>query len=268
MGLPGDKNDPFKAPDPGKKQLAQVMKIYNQAKGQQANDLAASAAQGQAGVQSVKQGYAAAKKNIGGLGLATKDQIIKQGLATQAGVGASQVGRGFGNASTTGLAGRGARAATSQQLAQLDESIAQLMAGLNTGEGHAVGGAQMSLAQLLGGQSGQKTELASQIAQALAGVQHSDPNAWMGNLTKLGTAALLCDERSKLRFELVDAVDGIPVYEFEYRKRWAPYFPGRYRGVKAQDVRHIDGAVHELGNGYLVVDYSKLPKRAHMRRVA
>ncbi len=255
--------------DPGKKQLAQVLGVYNKAKGQQALDLGIAANQGREGVNSIKSGYAAAKKNISGIGLAGKTDILNQGKKAQAATQANEVARGFGGSNIAAGKSQQVTQDTQSQLAHLDEQIAQLMAGLNVGEAGAVGGGQMSLSQLLSGQSGQKTDLAAQIAQAIAGVQHSDPNAWMGNVAQLGSAALIAsDERLKRRFTLVGETDGIPIWEFEYRRRLADRFPGRYRGVRAQDVRHIPGAVIECPNGFLVVDYSMLPEAAQFREVA
>lgn len=258
-----------KGEDPGKAQLKQVLKTYNQAKAVQTNDLARSAATGQAGINSIKSGYAAAKKNVGGLGLATKNDILKQGVKSQAAVQSNEVSRGFGGSNVAAGKSQAAQSQTSSQLAHLDEAIAQMMAGLNTGEGTAVGSGQMSLSQLLSQHSGQKTDLASQIAQAIAGVQHTDPNAWMSDVASVGTAALIAsDERLKRRFKLVGEVDDIPIWEFEYRSRFAKHLPGRYRGVRAQEVRHIPGAVITLPDGTLIVDYSMLPEGAQFRKVA
>lgn len=264
---------PGKAADPGKAQLAQVLKTYNQARGQQAQDLAVAGNEARGGVGAINEGYAAAKKNVSGLGLATKNQILKQGTANLADTQANEVTRGFGGSNVAQGASENVRANTSQQLAALDESIAQMMAGLNTGQGTAVGGAKMNLAQLLGGQSGQKTDLAAKIAEAIAGVQYQDPNAWMGQLAgiggQLGSAAILAsDERLKRRFLLVGEVDGIPIWEFEYRRSFASILPGRYRGVRAQEVTHVHGAVHTLPGGMMLVDYSMLPEAAQFKKVA
>lgn len=265
MGSPGD----LKAEDPGKKQLKQVLAVYNKAKGVQANDLARAEAEGRAGVSAIKSGYSAAKKNVGSLGLATKADIIKGGKKAQAATQQSEIARGFGGSNLSTNKGAAVQSETSSQLAKMDEQIAAMMATLNTGEAGALGSGQMSLAQLLSSSSGQKTDLASQIAQAIAGVQHSDPNAWMGSAATLGSAAILAsDERFKRRFELVGETEGIPIWEFEYRSRFAKHFPGRYRGVRAQEVLHIPGAVHEMPNGLLFVDYSMLPEAAQFRKVA
>ena len=53
--------------------------------------------------------------------------------------------------------------------------------------------------------------------------------------------------------------DGINLYEFEYiDKKWGE---GRYRGVMAQDLLQTSyrNAVHLNDDGYMLVDYSKLP---------
>jgi len=270
-GMMGGLGGGGKKADPGKAQLAQVLGTYNKAKAQQTLDLARSEAQGRAGVNDVKAGYQAAKKNIAGVGLAGKNQIVNQSKKTQAAIQSNEVGRGFGGGNAAMVQGRGAMADTGQALSQLDEQVAQMMAGLNTGEGTAVGGGKMSLAQLLSQHSGQKTDMASQIAQAIAGVQHTDPNAWMGQMAQMaGTAALFAsDERLKRRFKLVgETPDGIPIWEFEYRSSLSSILPGRFRGVRAQEVRHIPGAVHTLSDGTMLVDYSMLPPEAKFQKVA
>lgn len=258
-----------KKPDPGKKQLKQVLAVYDKAKAQQGLDLAIAGNQGREGVGSIKKGYADAKRNVAGIGLAAKTDILKQGKQTQAAVQSNEVSRGFGGSNIAANKSRQASLDTGDQLAKLDETIGQFLAGLDVSGGNAVGGAQMSLSQLLNAQSGQKTDLAAQIAQAIAGVQHGDPNAWMSSAAQLGTAALIAsDERLKRRFSLVGEVEGIPIWEFEYRTRLARHLPGRYRGVRAQEVAHIPGAVHELPDGTLIVDYSMLPEGAQFRKVA
>jgi len=270
MGKPGDSNDPFKSADPGKKQLKQVLSTYNTAKAQQAGQLGQSNAIAAGGVNDVRSGYDAAKKNIAGIGLAGKNDILNQAKKTQAAIQSSEVGRGFGGGNVAMARGRGATADTGQALSQLDEQVAQMMAGLNTGQGSAVGGAKMSLSQLLSHNSGQQTDLSAKIADAIAGVHYNDPNAWMGSVAQLGAAKILAsDERLKRRFTLVgETPDGIPIWEFEYRSSFASIMPGRYRGVRAQEVRHIPGAVHTLPSGTMLVDYSMLPPEAKFQKVA
>lgn len=61
------------------------------------------------------------------------------------------------------------------------------------------------------------------------------------------------DRRLKERIVSLGRKEGIPLYEFSYIGK-----DGRYRGVMADEVAHIPGAVHTV-DGYMAVDYSKLP---------
>lgn len=77
--------------------------------------------------------------------------------------------------------------------------------------------------------------------------------------------ALASDSRLKENIELVDNVDGVNVYDFDYIDK--SYGDGRYRGVMAQEIEaDYPDAVVEMGNGFKAVDYSQLP--VDMERVA
>ena len=66
----------------------------------------------------------------------------------------------------------------------------------------------------------------------------------------LGGAYLLSDKRLKDGIEKVGEKDGINIYEFNYKGD-----DRRFRGVMAQEVSHIDGAVEVGEDGYLRVNY-------------
>lgn len=76
----------------------------------------------------------------------------------------------------------------------------------------------------------------------------------IGNAIATGIqVAALSDIRAKTNVIKVGEKDGINIYEFNYTDQ-----SERYRGVMAQEVEHIVGAVIEE-DGFKKVDYSKLP---------
>lgn len=69
------------------------------------------------------------------------------------------------------------------------------------------------------------------------------------------------DRRMKKNIVYVgkDKGTGLNVYEFEYNN---PSYPGRYRGVMADEVAQVDPyAVIDAGNGFLAVNYERLGMR-------
>jgi hypothetical protein len=64
----------------------------------------------------------------------------------------------------------------------------------------------------------------------------------------------MSDRRLKDNIKLVKITDGIGVYEFNYKGQGV-----KYRGVMADEVAHIPGAVMRGADGFDRVDYSKLP---------
>lgn len=75
----------------------------------------------------------------------------------------------------------------------------------------------------------------------------------VANMIKTGIS-LFSDIRVKEDIVKVGKKDGVNIYDFKYLDK-----PGRYRGVMAQEVEHIPGAVMKNKNGIKMVDYSKLP---------
>lgn len=91
-------------------------------------------------------------------------------------------------------------------------------------------------------------------AQAQAQAQS---NQGIGSLIGAGLS-FFSDERLKENIVFVDNVDGVNVYEFDYKDK--SLGEGRYRGVMAQEVKETHpSAVVTMGNGLMAVDYSQLP---------
>lgn len=182
---------------------------------------------------------------------------------------AQQASRQFANTAAGGLAGLGSRA----QEDVLKAANAQL----------GTGGMQQELAQSFMNVPYQQftqmqaypwesnqylANLLSSWSSAAGGTTSSSqpgPSP-ISQIAGLATAALpffaLSDKRTKKNIDKVGEKNGINIYDFEYKKA-----PGKkYRGVMAQEVKDIPGAVAKDEDGIMAVDYSKLPL-AHGGRV-
>jgi hypothetical protein len=122
-----------KKADPGKKQLGQVLKLYNQAKATQAGDLAGAAATARTGVNTVQKGYADAKKTAANFGLASKKEAVRAGNQAIASNQQNEISRGFGGSNLAYTSGNNVRANTALQLQKIDQQIAEMMSSLNRG---------------------------------------------------------------------------------------------------------------------------------------
>jgi len=130
-----------------------------------------------------------------------------------------------------GLAGYGQTAYTG--LANAGQNYANQVTGLNTGLANA--------------------QVASQ--QARNSNRNSMFNTLVGGAAKLGGAYILSDSRLKTNIKKVGEKDGVNIYKFNYKGK-----DGLYEGVMAQEVEKVyPNAVHRDSDGYLSVDYSKLP---------
>lgn len=82
-------------------------------------------------------------------------------------------------------------------------------------------------------------------------------NASIANLIGLGASMIPSDKRLKENIELVDNIDGVNVYEFDYIDK--SIGADRYRGVMAQEIeKEYPDAVVEY-SGFKMVDYNQLP---------
>lgn len=88
------------------------------------------------------------------------------------------------------------------------------------------------------------------------GARNAGIGAVGGLAGSLGAAAIMSsDSRLKENIVLVDNVEGLNVYEFNYTGN-----PARYRGLMADEVLEvIPEAIHTDERGYMMVDYSKTP---------
>lgn len=176
--------------DPGKGQLSQVMALYKQAQMQQQKGYANALYQQRQGLKSIDTGYKAAKGEIARIGGQAKQEALTretQGLGAAA---QSSIDRGLYDTTLYDNMARGVRSDTSRALSNINEALAGLGANLEQSRANAMAGQYGSLSNIFQGQAGAQAALTGQIAQTVAGVQHTDPNAWLQSLFQIGGMAL------------------------------------------------------------------------------
>ena len=176
--------------DPGKGQLSQVMALYKQAQMQQQKGYANALYQQKQGLKSIDSGYKAAKGEIARIGGQAKQDVMTreaQGLGAAA---QSSMDRGLYDTTLYDNMARGVRSDTSRALGNISEALAGLGANLEQSRANAVAGQYGALSGIFQGQAAANTALTGQIAQTVAGVQHTDPNAWLQSLFQIGGMAL------------------------------------------------------------------------------
>lgn len=250
--------------DPGQAQLAQVLELYGQAQGQLKQSGANALQYGKQALGAIDTGYTDAQNQIGRIGTASKAAQLDRQTQQLGGAQTSLQSRGLFNSSIYTNLERGIRSDTSRALGNIDEALAGLYSNLDEQKATAKAGAYGNLAGITQNQGSQQVSLTSNIAGAVAGVQHTDPNAWLGSLLQLGGtlgAAAISDRRLKDKLEIVSVGEDFNIYEFEYKQT-----PGvRWRGVMADEVAHIPGAVIRGSDGFDFVNYAKIGVR--MERV-
>ena len=140
-----------------------------------------------------------------------------------------------------------------------------------SGMGQTASGQMMGVGQNYGNNfSNLQTGLANtQMAADQAGMANN--SSMFGTLAGLAMApmtgggsligSLFSDENLKEDIKKVDEIDGINIYEFDYRD-----IPGRFRGVIAQEIQKVIPKAVKRVNGYLAVNYDMLPIK--MERIA
>ena len=119
---------------------------------------------------------------------------------------------------------------------------------------------------------GKKGKLGNFLGKALGGIGSSGPARMLGSLGKtLGKTVsggvnflknIFSDARMKENIQHIGHTkSGVNIYEFEYKDK--SYGSGRYQGVMAQEV---PWATSKAGNGYLLVDYSKVDADFKIKR--
>lgn len=172
--------------DPGKKQLASVLKLHGQAKAENAAGYASALQANRLAGQRIAGGYKAAKNEIGRIGRGARMDILDReavntGIATQNAI----TGGSLGSTVFSSMA-RGIRSDTSRALSNLDEMIAGLFANNEIGAATAESNVLQNRANIFQNQANSNASLTSNTAATVAGVQHQDPNAWIQSLFQVG----------------------------------------------------------------------------------
>lgn len=206
----------------------------------------------------IDQGVEKALAYQGGQGNAAKLGIAKSGKKAMAMGQQDLIDRGASGTVLSADMRRATAGSTADAYAGVNEALAQMQgqtimqgAGMKANAASGVGNAFLNKAGGIQNWGGAQ-------AGALGQIQHTGGQSTFSQLLglggQLGTAAILASDR-RLKENTVcvgKSPSGIPVWEFNYTGR-----KERYRGVMADQVEHVAGAVSEVG-GYKHVDYSKL----------
>ena len=204
----------------------------------------------------IQKGYGNAHKALQLQGSLGTKAIMDQSKQSYAGNAQDATSRGLYGTTALDAANRGTGYATNDALAGLNAQLGQLGADLEMGQGQAEAGVYGNLA-------GVNQNYASVLAQLglgeLGGKQYGKQGGLLPALVQAAAiyAGSKSDRRLKRNIESVGMANGINIYEFEYLER-DDLPEGRWRGVMADEVEGIPGAVSRGDDGFLMVDYSKL----------
>lgn len=172
--------------DPGKGQYNQVMSIFKQAQGQQAQAQANALQQQQKALGAIKGGYKNALASAGNTAYAAKKSVL--GRETQ-NLGTMRAGLESSGLQDTTLGANLSRAVysdTNTNLGQIDSALSQILSGLQSEQAQLEAGIYGNTASMFGAFGAQNAGLSSNIANAVAGVQYENPNAWLSSLFSMG----------------------------------------------------------------------------------
>lgn len=107
-------------------------------------------------IGTLNRGFADAKQQLGMAGNAARQTTVTGGNQAAAGMQQSMISRGLYGTTALDNAQRGISSDVSRRLAQIDEEVGSMFAGLATQRAGAVAGAQQGLGQFFQGAYGQK----------------------------------------------------------------------------------------------------------------
>lgn len=252
----------FFGKDYGKKDKKNIDSVWNPAAAQ-VSGLYGGAYSNQAkALGELSRGYADADKAAVGQAQQasrTVNDVYRQGEAADQ---QSAVSRGLFNTGSLDAMRRARRLDRSRSLSAIDAELGSLRAQLQIGQGQAMAQGYGGLANVQMNQASLLAQMAAHRSGQYSGIQYGKQGGLAPGLLQAGVTGFLAqsDRRLKEAIHFVGLANGHRVYEFSYIGQ-----PGRYRGVMADEVAHVPGAVHEI-EGFKFVDYSKLG--FEMRRVA
>lgn len=174
--------------DTGDSGLDGISDTLNEATAEQTRLHALQTQAGLKGLNAIKPAYAAARGNVQ-VGKANSIQnAVDRGAQTQANAQQSLVGRGLYNSTVYDNATRGISSQVTRDIADVEQSYAQLLAQLDIGEGQATTQAQQFMSGTYGQQAQGVTGLKLGQAQIQASL-YEDPDQWLNDLLGIaGTA--------------------------------------------------------------------------------
>lgn len=176
----------FSGADPGKGQLNQVLALFKQAQGQQAQAQANALGAQKKALGAIQTGFKGAMANAGNVAYAGKQQILGReqqqiGQTTQ-----DLQNSGLGDTTVATNAKNAVYRDTNTNLGQIDSALSSLTSSLLAQKAQLEAGVYGDTAGMYGAFGAQNAALTGQIAGAVGGVQHADPNAWLQSLFGIG----------------------------------------------------------------------------------
>lgn len=126
------------------------------------------------------------------------------------------------------------------------------------------GQGQQMLGQAPNAQFAPGPSVTGAMAQQGQAAANADAGMWGSVTNGIGALFGASDIRMKQNIDFIDTVDGVDVYEFEYKD--PIHGEGRYRGTMSHSIKDKYPSAVKSVNGVDMVDYSQLP--IDMERVA
>lgn len=166
--------------------LQGISDTLNEATAEQQRLHALQTQAGLKGLNAIKPAYAAARANVQ-VGKSNAMQgAADRGTQAQASAQQSLASRGLYNSTVYDNATRGISSQVTRDLADIEQSYAQLLAQLDIGEGQATTQAQQFMSGTYGQQAQGVTDLKLGQAQIQASL-YEDPDQWLNDLLGMGT---------------------------------------------------------------------------------
>lgn len=254
------------AANANKKNLKKIGNLYTSGMGDLGTGYGAALARQKLATGTLKSGFKAGLGNILTQGNEARSQALLQQRKALAGTEADLSGAGIINPALMSAARRASAFDTSHAVAGIDEAIANLAGQFQLQGSGAIAGSQGQEGNLLAALAGQRSGLTQGYMGILGNVQHTAGQSLASQIAG-PLAFAISDLRTKKNAVQVGEVDGIPIYEFEYKGPFSRMLPGRWRGAMAQDLGRFPGAVRSV-RGVLFVENEKIPTALRVQKVA
>jgi len=208
-------------------------------------------------LRAIQGGYGGAQNALNMQGALGTKAIVDRERQALAGNDQNMISRGLYSSTAATAGQRGITQDTNDSLASLNAQLAQIGSNIKIDEGQALAGA-------FGNFAGENSNYGNQLLNLGLNTEYGEQGGSGGLIAGI-LGSVFSDRRLKTNIELV-GVDGkgIPVYEYDFVP--AAGIEGRWRGVLADEVEHLDGVVFTGEDGYKRVNYGRLG--FEMRRVS